>query len=117
MPRGHLQGVVDVVDGEGHAVHADLIRTGGFGLDGFGMDVLEELETTMTVWRLEHRNPCVVAIKADRSVGPFTTDRVTADDRETEVGEEGDRRFEVANGDADVLKSDAHALHATEPGP
>ncbi|MCW2688578.1 MAG: Multi-sensor signal transduction histidine, partial [Mycobacterium sp.] len=56
------------------------------------------------------------AIKADGSVGPLTTDRVTADDRESEVGEKGDRRFEVANGDADVLKFDGHALHAIEPG-
>src|SRR5829696_1052107 len=31
-----------------------------------------------------------------------------------EVSEEGDRRFEVADGDADVLQLDAHALHATE---
>jgi len=60
----------------------------------------------VTVWRLEHRNVGVVAIKADGSVGPFATDRVTADDRETEVGEKGDRCFEVANGDADVLKFD-----------
>ena len=33
----------------------------------------------------------------------------TAHDGETEVGEEGDRCFEVADGDADVLKSDGHA--------
>jgi hypothetical protein len=70
----------------------------------------------VTVWRLEHRNVGVVAIKADGSVGPFATDRVTADDRETEVGEKCNRCFEVANGDADVLKFDGHALHASEPG-
>src|SRR6185312_3536109 len=65
--------------------------------------------------RLEHRNVGVVAIEANGSVGPFATDRVTADDRETEVGEEGDRGFEVANGDADILKFDGHARHAIEP--
>jgi hypothetical protein len=50
----------------------------------------------------------VVAIKADGSVGPLAADRVTADDRETKVGEKRDRRFEVANGDADVLEFDGH---------
>jgi hypothetical protein len=80
------------------------------------VDVLEELKATVTVWRLEHRNVGVVAIKADGSVGPLTTDRVTADDRETEVCEKRDRCFEVANGDADVLKFDGHELHASEPG-
>jgi hypothetical protein len=95
-------------------VHADLVGTSGLRLDRFGVDVLEELKATLTVWRLEHRDAGVVAIKADGSVGPLTTDRVTADDREAEVGEKGDRCFEVANGDADVLESDGHALHATE---
>jgi hypothetical protein len=42
------------------------------------VDVLEELKATVTVWRLEHRNARVVAIKADVSVGPFATDRLTA---------------------------------------
>jgi hypothetical protein len=80
------------------------------------VDVFEELKATVTVWRLEHRDIGVVAIKADGGVGPLATDRVTADDRQTEVGEKGDRCFEVANGDADVLKFDGHAVHATEPG-
>src|SRR3978361_112668 len=78
------------------------------------MDVLEELKATITIWRLEHRNVGVVAIKADGSVGPPATDRVAADDRETEVGEKGERRREVADGDADVLEFDGHASHATE---
>jgi hypothetical protein len=97
-------------------VHANLVGTSGFRLDRFGVDVLEELEATVTVWCLEHRNVRVVAIKADGSVGPFATDRVTADERETEVGEKGDGCFEVANGDADVLKFDGHPLHANEAG-
>src|SRR3954469_19808001 len=97
-------------------MHANLVGTSGLRLDRFGVDVLEELKATVTVWRLEHRNVGVIAIKADGSVGPLTTDRVTADDRETEVCEKGDRCFEVANGDADVLKFDGHVLHATEPG-
>jgi hypothetical protein len=50
----------------------------------------------------------VVAIEADGGVGPRTGDGVTADDRETEIGEEGDRLLEVANGDADVLKFDGN---------
>ena len=115
VPRGDLEGLVDVVDGEGDAVHADLVGTGGLRLDRIGVDVLEELEATLTVGGLEHRDVGVVAVEADGSVGPLATDRVAADDRETEVGEEGDRCLEVANGDADVLKFDGHALHATEP--
>ncbi|GGW65537.1 hypothetical protein GCM10010340_49850 [Streptomyces griseoloalbus] len=97
-------------------MHADLVGKSGLRLDRFGVDVLKELKATVTVWRLEHRDVGVIAIKADGSVGPVTTDRVTADDREAEVGEKGDRCFEVANGDADVLEFDGHALHATEPG-
>ena len=97
-------------------MHADLVGTGGLRLDRFGVDVLEELKATVTVWRLEHRDVGVVAIKADGSVGPLTTDRVTANDGEAEVGEKGDRCFEVANGDTDVLEFDGHELHATEPG-
>jgi hypothetical protein len=97
-------------------MHANVVGTSGLRLDRFGVDVLEELKATVTVWRLEHRNVGVIAIKADGGVGPLTTDRVTADDREAEVGEKGDRCFEIANGDADVLKFDGRALHATEPG-
>src|SRR5690606_37096133 len=36
------------------------------------------------------------------------------DHGEAEVGEEGDRLFEVANSDADVLKFDGHADHASQ---
>jgi hypothetical protein len=58
----------------------------------------------------------VVAVEADGGVGPLFTDRVTVEDGEPEVGAEGDRRFEVADGDADVLKLDGYALPATESG-
>ena len=40
-----------------------------------------------------------------------------ADDLEAEVGEEGDGRVDVADGDADVLESDRHALHASPAAP
>src|ERR1700704_2374176 len=79
-------------------MHANLVGTSGLRLDRFGVDVLEELKATVTVWRLEHRDVGVIAIKADGSVGPLTTDRVTGDAREGEVGEKGDRCLEVANG-------------------
>ena len=114
VPRGDLEGLVDVVDREGHAVHADLVGPGGLRLDRVGMDVLEELEATVAVWRLEHGDVGVVAVEADGGVGPLSTDRVTAEDGEAEVGEEGDRRFEVADGDPDVLEFDGHASHAIE---
>jgi hypothetical protein len=60
------------------------------------------------VWRLEHGDVGVVAVEADGGVGPLSADRVTAEDGQPEVGKEGDRRFEVADGDADVLEFDGH---------
>ncbi|GAA1240997.1 hypothetical protein GCM10009657_16010 [Oryzihumus leptocrescens] len=84
MPRGDLEGLVDVVDREGDAVHADLVRAGGFRLYCVGVDVLEELETTDAVWRLEHGDLGVVAVEAHGCVGPLSTDRVTAEDAERE---------------------------------
>jgi hypothetical protein len=85
-------------------------------LDRVGVDVLEQLKATVAVWRLEHGDVGVVAIEADGSVGPLATNRVTPENGQTEVGEEGDRRFKVADGDADVLEFDGHALHAIESG-
>jgi hypothetical protein len=108
VPGGDLEGLVEVVDREGHAVHADLVRTGGPGLDGVGVDVLEELEATAAVGGLQHGDVGVVAVEADGRVGPLTADRVAAEDGEPEVGEEGDRRLEVADGDPDVLELDGH---------
>jgi hypothetical protein len=81
------------------------------------MDVLEQLKATIAIWRLEHGDVGVVTIKAHSNVGPLATHRVTAQDAQTEVGEEGDRRFKVAHGDANVLESDGHALHAIDSGP
>src|SRR6476661_7723771 len=114
VPRGDLEGLLDVVDREGHAVHPDLMRPGGLRLDRIGVDVLEELEATVAVRRLEHGDIGVVVVEADGCVGPLSTDRVTAEDGKPEVGEEGDRRFEVADGDPDVFEFDGHALHAIE---
>jgi hypothetical protein len=45
----------------------------------------------------------VVAVEADRGVGPLAADSVAADQGEAEVGEERDRLLDVANRDADVL--------------
>jgi hypothetical protein len=73
-------GLVDVVDREGHAVHADLVRSGGLRLDRAEADVLEDLKTTLAVWRLAHGDLGVVAVEADGCVGPLSTDRVTAED-------------------------------------
>jgi hypothetical protein len=57
------------------------------------VDVLEELEATVAIWCLEHGDLGVVAVEADGGVGPLATDSVTAEDGQSEVGEEGDRRF------------------------
>ena len=96
-------------------MHADLVGQGGLRLDRVRVEVLEELETTVAVRRLEHGDLGVVAVEADGGVGPLAADRVTAEDGQAEVGEEGDRRFEVADGDADVLELDGHALARYRP--
>src|SRR5687767_3013539 len=58
-------------------MHADLVRPGGLRLNRVGVDVLEELEATVAVWRLEHRDVGVVAVEADGGVGhsPLTVSR------------------------------------------
>src|SRR4051812_31000915 len=74
------------------------------------MDVLEQLQATGAVRRPEHRDLRVIAIEADGGVGPLSTDRVTAENAQPEVGEEGDRLVKVADGDSDVLELDGHRL-------
>src|SRR5215207_3937996 len=95
-------------------MHADLVGAGRLRLDRVGVDVLEELEATIAVRRLKHRDVGVVAVKADGGVGPLATDGVSAEDGQAEVGEEGDRRVQVADGDADVVELDGHALQASK---
>src|SRR6185437_1974708 len=113
MSCGYLEGFIDVVDRERDAMHANFVGRSGLRFNRLRMDVLEELQTTVTVRRLEHRNLGVITVEADSGVGPLAADRVAADDAESEVGEKGDRRFEVENGDPDVLEFDGHWLHAT----
>jgi len=76
-----LEGLLDVVDGE--ATRCVLVRSGGFPLGRVGVDVLEELEATVAVRRLEHRGFYVVAIEADAvSVPiPLTESRPTTVNR------------------------------------
>jgi hypothetical protein len=114
VSRSDLEGLVDVVDREGDAMHTDLVRPCRLRLDRIGVDVLEELEATVAVWRLEHGNVGVVAVEADGGVRPLSTDRVPAQNGQPEVGEESDRGFEVTDGDADVFEPDGHALHFTK---
>src|SRR3954454_16638615 len=116
VPRGDLESLVDVVDRESHAVHTDLVRPGGLRLDRVGVDVLEELEATVAVWRLKHRDVGVVAVEADGDVGSLSIDRGTAENGQPEISEGGDRRFEGADGDAHVLEPDGHAMPAPESG-
>ena len=103
-----LQCLVDVVDSERNPVHTDLVGTRRLGLDRVGVDVLEELKATVTVRRLKHRELDVIAIESDRSFGPLAADGVSAEDCQTEIGEEIDRSIEVSHGDTDVFKSDGH---------
>jgi hypothetical protein len=73
------------------------------------MEILEELEATVTVWRLEHRDLRKIAVKANRDIRPLATDCVAAQHRESEVGEEGDGGFEITDGDGDVLELDRNS--------
>ena len=93
-------------------MHADLVGQGGTRLDRVGMDVLEQLEPTVTIRRLEHGDVGVVAIGPDGGVAPLSRDRVTTKDFQAKVGEESDRRFKAADGNADILKFDRHATES-----
>src|SRR3954452_24545424 len=108
MPCGDLKGFVDVIDGEGDPMHADLMGSSGRRLDRGGVDVLEELDASVAVGRLEHGDVGVVTVQSNGGVGPLPTDRVPAKDGQAEVGEEGDGLVEIADGDADVLEPDDH---------
>ena len=114
VPGRDLEGLVDVVHRERDTVHPDLVGQRRFGLDRVGMDVFEQFELTLPIGRREHRDLRVVAVEADGGIGPIAADLVTADDREAEIGEEGDGCFEVAHRDGDVLQFDGHGSHATE---
>ncbi len=116
VPRGGLERLIDVVNREGDAVHADLIRLCGLGFDRVGMDVLEEFEATAAVWRLEHGDVGVVAVEAHGGVGPLATNRVATEDGQTKIGKERDCRLEVTDGDTDILEFDGHPQHATDWG-
>ena len=87
VPCGYLEGLIDVVNREGHAVHAYVVGPSRVRLDRLGMDVFKELESTTTIWRLEHRDIGMVSIKSHGSIGPLAADRVTADKCQTEIRE------------------------------
>jgi hypothetical protein len=112
----YLKGLIDVVYRKGHAVHADVVGTRWLRLDRLGVDVFEELKSTMAVGGLEHRDVGVVSVKSDGSIGPLAADGVTADDCKTEIREKSDCCFDVANSDTHILKFDGHALKATKAG-
>jgi hypothetical protein len=114
VPSGDREGLVKVVDREGDPVHADLVRPCGLGLDGSRMDVLEQLKPPVTVWGLEHGDVGVVAVQANGGIRPLSTDRIPAQDSQSEIDEEGDRCLKVTDGDSDILELDGHAWHATE---
>ncbi len=112
VPGSELEGLVDVVDREGHAVHTDLVGPGGLRPDRVGVGVLGEVESNVAVRRPSHRDVGVVAVQADGSVSSLPTDRRPADDGQPEVRGEADRRFGVPHDDADVTDLDGYAPHA-----
>ena len=60
-------------------MHANLVRTSLLRLDRFGKNALDEFESTMTIWGLEHGDLGVVSIKSHGCIGPLDDYRVTAD--------------------------------------
>lgn len=69
--------LIDLVDVECHAVRPDFLGEGGLSLDRIWMNVLEELESALAVWRLQNRDLGVVAVETDGCVGhsPLTVSR------------------------------------------
>lgn len=109
MPGGDVESFVEVIDGEGDSMHADLVGLGRFRLDGLGVDVFKEFEEAAAIGRLEHGDLGVVPVEAHRGVSPLSIDYLAADDGEAEIGEERDRFLKVADRNANVLEPDGHA--------
>src|SRR3954467_149278 len=109
-----LEGLVEIVYRECDAVHPYLVGTGRVRLDRVGMDVLEKLQASFAIRRLEHCDLGVIPVQPDGGVGPLSTDRVPAENAQPEIREEGDRLFDVANGDADVLELDGHGFYSRD---
>ena len=72
------------------------------------MHVLEHLNTIIAVGCLEHGDVGGVAVLTDGGVSPLAADPGASEHRQAEVGEEGDRGVQVADGDADVIEFDRH---------
>jgi hypothetical protein len=68
------------------------------------VEVFEEFKARVAVRRLKHGDIGVIAIETDGGIGPFSANGVAAEECQSEVGEEGDRRFEISYGDTDVLE-------------
>ena len=49
MLRGDLEGRLEIIDGEGNAVRADVVGTAWIRLDRVGVEVLEEFKATVAV--------------------------------------------------------------------
>jgi hypothetical protein len=111
VPRGDLKGLVDVVDRKEKATWCMPISLGRVGFVSIASGWMYSKSSrrplpsgvAMLAW-LPSR-PTAVSVHS-----PLTDSRP----RTPEVGEKGDRRFEVADGDPDVLEFDGHALHAIE---
>jgi hypothetical protein len=57
---------------------------------------------------LEHGDVGRVTVQTDGGVSPLAADPGASEHRQAEVGEEGDRGVQVADGDTDVLEFDRH---------
>lgn len=105
---------IQIIDRERNPVHSNFVGAGRWCFDCFGVEVLEELQPAVPVRGLQHRNVDVVPVQADGGVSPLAADRVPAKNRESEVGEEGNRCFEVADCDPYVLESNGHGRYGSE---
>jgi hypothetical protein len=110
VPRGDLEGLVDVVDRKAtRCMPISLGRVGsvsiasGWMYSKSPMRPLPSGVSSMAAW-LPSR-PTAVSVHSP-----------PAENGQSQVGKEDDRCFEIADGDVDVLEFDGHALHAIELG-
>ena len=94
-------------------MHADGVRLDGLDLDGVRVHVLEHLDMAIAVGCLEHGDVGGVTVQADGGVSPLAADPGASEHRQAEVGEEGDRGVQVADGDTDVLEFDGDGSQAS----
>src|SRR5258708_38335669 len=98
-------GVVDVVDGEHDAMHAQRVMRRALRLSAGrrGGEVLGKLQPAVAVWGSHHRDVAAHAVESDGAVRPRAFDMGLSFQLHAELGEERDSRVQVVDDDADVV--------------